>query len=46
MAKELITDFKGAADLYERIKKDYPQSTEARDVDKYISRAQTLSDKG
>ncbi|HEX5001213.1 MAG TPA: tetratricopeptide repeat protein [Bacteroidia bacterium] len=46
LAKELITDFKGAADLYERIKKDYPQSTEARDIDKYISRAQTLSGKG
>ena len=44
--KELQNDYKGATDLYERIKKDYPQSTEARDVDRYIARATQLSAKG
>lgn len=44
--KELQNDYKGATDLYERIKKDYPQSTEARDVDRYIARASQLSAKG
>ncbi len=44
--KELQNDYKGATDLYERIKKDYPQSTEARDVDSYIARATQLSAKG
>ena len=44
--KELQNDYKGATDLYERIKKDYPQSTEARDVDRYIARATQMSAKG
>lgn len=44
--KELQNDYKGATDLYERIKKDYPQSTEARDIDRYIARASQLSAKG
>jgi len=44
--KEIQNDYKGATDLYERIKKDYPQSTEARDVDRYIARASQLSAKG
>ncbi|MBK8874169.1 MAG: tetratricopeptide repeat protein [Bacteroidetes bacterium] len=44
--KELQNDYKGATDLDERIKKDYPQSTEARDVDRYIARATQLSAKG
>ncbi|OQA12655.1 MAG: Tetratricopeptide repeat protein [Bacteroidetes bacterium ADurb.Bin397] len=44
--KEIQNDYKGATDLYERIKKDYPQSTEARDIDRYIARASQLSAKG
>lgn len=42
LAYEMNNDWKAAAALYERIKKDYPNSTEARDVDKYISRAQAM----
>jgi tetratricopeptide (TPR) repeat protein len=38
--KELKGDYKGAADLYKRIKKDYPLSTEGRDIERYIVRAQ------
>ncbi|MDQ3049731.1 MAG: tetratricopeptide repeat protein [Bacteroidota bacterium] len=45
MARELNNDYKGAADLYERIKKDYPQSTEARDIDRYIVKAKNMADK-
>ncbi|CAN5538114.1 tetratricopeptide repeat protein [soil metagenome] len=36
-------DFKGALAIYEQIKKDFPTSTEARDIDKYIGRAEALS---
>jgi tetratricopeptide (TPR) repeat protein len=46
LVKELKSDYKGAADLYERIKKDYPQSTEARDIDRYIVKARNLAAKG
>jgi tetratricopeptide (TPR) repeat protein len=38
-AQELLNDFKSAALTYERLKKDYPSSTEARDIDRYIIRA-------
>jgi tetratricopeptide (TPR) repeat protein len=44
--KELNNDYKGAAELYERIKKDYPQSTEARDIERYLARAHALAGKG
>lgn len=44
--KELNKDFKGASVLYERIKKDYPQSTEARDIDRYIARANAVATQG
>lgn len=44
--KELKNDYKGAADLYERIKKDYPQSTEARDIERYLVRANNMAAKG
>ncbi len=40
---ELKNDWKQALALYERIKNDYPNSTEARDVEKYISRARTMA---
>jgi len=35
---ELLKDSKKALEVYERIKYDYPTSTEARDIDKYIAR--------
>ncbi len=41
--KEQKNDYKGAADLYERIKKDYPLSTEGRDIERYIVRANNLA---
>ena len=44
--KELMNDYKGAADLYERIRKDYPLSTEARDIERLIVRAQRMSEQG
>lgn len=40
---ELQKDFKGAAEVYGQIKKDFPTSTEARDIDKYIGRAEAQS---
>ena len=46
MVKELNKDYKGAAEIYERIKKDYPQSTEARDIERYIVRANNLATQG
>ncbi|MEP7168347.1 MAG: tetratricopeptide repeat protein [Bacteroidota bacterium] len=42
---ELNNDYKSASDLYEKIKKDYPNSTEAREVDRYIARAQAMANK-
>lgn len=39
-------DYKAAIDIYEQIKKDFPLSTEARDVEKYIGRAQAMSGTG
>jgi len=46
MVKEQQNDYQGAADLYERIKKDYPKSTESRDIDRYIVKAKNLASKG
>jgi len=37
---ELNKDFNAALELYNQIKKDYPNSTEAREIDKYIARAE------
>ncbi|HKR05140.1 MAG TPA: tetratricopeptide repeat protein [Bacteroidia bacterium] len=45
MVHELNGDYKSAQDLYERIKKDYPASNEAREVDRYIARAQAMVNK-
>lgn len=45
MVKELKNDYKGAGELYERVKKDYPQSTEARDIDRFIVKAKNLASK-
>lgn len=36
---ELLGEWKKAKELYEKLKKDYPQSREAREIDKYIARA-------
>jgi len=45
MVYELNGDYKSAADIYEKIKKDYPTSNEAREVDRYIARAQAMLNK-
>ncbi len=41
-AYELKKDYSAAVDIYNRIKQDYPLSTEARDIEKYIGRASAL----
>lgn len=41
-AYELQNNFTEALNLYERIKKEFGRSTEARDIDKYIARVKTL----
>ncbi len=38
-------DYASALGIYEQIKKDFPMSAEARDIDKYIGRAEALSSK-
>ena len=40
---DLKKDYKSSLDIYNRIKTDYPNSTEARDIDKYIGRAESLA---
>lgn len=40
---ESLTKYKEALALYEQVKKDYPQSNEAREIDKYIERATILA---
>lgn len=45
LVKELKNDYKGAAEIYERIKKDFPKSTEAREIEKFIIRAQNMANK-
>ncbi len=35
-------DYKKAIALYEEVKKEYPESNEAKDIDKYIARAEML----
>jgi len=41
--QEMNKDFKSAVETYERIKKDYPKSTEAREIERYIVRASNQS---
>lgn len=43
MVFEMKKDYTSALSIYEQIKKDFPMSTEARDIDKYIGRAESLS---
>jgi tetratricopeptide (TPR) repeat protein len=38
-AYEILGEWEEARDIYERIKKEYPKSREARDIDKYLARA-------
>ena len=45
MVYEMQKNYKDALSIYQQIKKDYPMSTEAREVDKYIGRAEALSGK-
>jgi tetratricopeptide (TPR) repeat protein len=40
-AYEHLGDYKGALEVYTKIKEKYPTGTEAQDIDKYIDRAQT-----
>ena len=39
---EIHKNYKDALSIYQQIKKDFPTSTEARDIDKYIGRAEAL----
>lgn len=45
MVHEIKKDYASALGVYEQIRKDYPNSTEARDIEKYIARAEALSGK-
>ena len=40
LALEKAGDYNAALKSYEQIEKDFPSSTEARDIEKYIERAQ------
>lgn len=42
MACEIMNDFKRALPIYEQIKQEYPNSVEAREIDKYIARAREM----
>ncbi|PKP53022.1 MAG: tetratricopeptide repeat protein [Bacteroidetes bacterium HGW-Bacteroidetes-1] len=42
-AYELNGNYKKATELYESIQKEYPTSTEGRNIDKFLSRAKSLS---
>jgi len=41
-AYELKANYPEALAAYERVKNEYPKSTEAREIDKYIARVKTL----
>jgi tetratricopeptide (TPR) repeat protein len=45
LAQELKGNYKESKDIYTRIKKDYPTSNEASQVDKYIARSEALMNK-
>jgi tetratricopeptide (TPR) repeat protein len=42
-AYELDNNFKKAAEMYEKIQKEYPSSSEGRNIEKYLARAKALS---
>jgi tetratricopeptide (TPR) repeat protein len=46
MVYEELKEFKKAQNCYELIKKDYPKSNEAREIDKYLERAKALAVQG
>ena len=37
---EAANDYKSADDAYKKIKSDYPESTQAQNIDEYITRAE------
>lgn len=43
MTYELLNDYNGAAEVYDRIKNDYPESEEGKLIEKYLIRAQAFS---
>ena len=42
LAYELLGDYKGAKKVYEKIKNDFPESTEGKNVDKYLARVESF----
>jgi tetratricopeptide (TPR) repeat protein len=45
MIHEMKKDYSASLAIYNQIKTDYPLTTEARDIDKYISRAEAMGGK-
>lgn len=43
MVYELKKDYKSSLDIYKQVKAEFPNSNDARDIDKYIGRAEALS---
>ncbi|MCC6691234.1 MAG: tetratricopeptide repeat protein [Bacteroidia bacterium] len=43
LAYETLNNYKDALKVYQRIKTDYDNSTEARDIEKYIARAKAMT---
>jgi len=43
MIYEMQKNYKDALSIYQKVKKEFPNSTEGRDIDKYIGRAEALS---
>lgn len=43
LAYELTGDFNNAKKVYQKINQDYPESTEGRSIDKYLSRAEAYA---
>ncbi len=41
-ATEIKGDYKKAGELYQRVKTDYPESAEARDIERYIGKAEAM----
>lgn len=40
---ELLNNYKKAAELYEQIQKEFPNSTEGRNIEKYLAKAKQMS---
>jgi cytochrome c-type biogenesis protein CcmH/NrfG len=41
LAYEKSDDYKSALAMYEKLEKEFPASTEAREIEKYIARAKS-----